>query len=201
MLAHPPQCPRALSALLVLLVSFAVPARATQVVGQDTPTLARGSSDIVIGEVAGTRSHWNDARTRIVTDVTVRVAETLKGAGPATITLTQLGGDVDGMHLEVEGSPVFRVGQRSVLFLWRDARGRAQVNGLAQGKYDIERGANGRDVVRRDLAGLTLREAGTLRLARAAAPETPVALDDFKAAIRRALATSAGADGKGGPPP
>lgn len=179
----------------VLAASSAV---ATQVVRLDTPALVRGSSDIVVGEVTGTVSRWNASHTRILTDVTVRVEESLKGSGASTLTLTQLGGDLDGLHLEIEGSPAFRSGERSVFFVWRDRQGRAQVNGLAQGKFDIVRdAASGRALVRRQLGGMTLLDPRTARTQRAAAAvEGAMPLDDFKAEIRRAMATSTPENGK-----
>jgi hypothetical protein len=183
--------------LLLLLALLAPPVHATQVVRLDTPALVRGSSDIVIGTVENSVSRWNAGHTRIVTDVTVRVDESLKGGGTSRLTLTQMGGDVDGLHLEVDGSPAFRAGQQSVFFVWRDSHGRAQVNGLAQGKFDIERdAASGRASVHRDLGELALRDPRTARLMRANAADGRVNLDDFKAEIRRAIAAPAQPSGK-----
>jgi hypothetical protein len=182
---------------LLLLALLAGPARATQVVALDTPELVRGSSDIVIGSVETTTSHWNPSHTHIVTDVTVRVEESMKGSGATTITLTQLGGDADGLHLEVDGSPAFRRGQRSVLFLWRDSHGRAQVNGLSQGKFDIERDpTTGRETVRRDLGTLALRDLRGAQLMRAGEVTARIGLEDFKSEIRRALLDTSSPSGK-----
>ncbi len=112
-------------------------ARATQVLHQDLRALTLGSSDIVIGRVEATEAHWNGSHTRILTEVTVAVGQTLKGRPAERLTLTQLGGEADGFRYEVPGSPAFRPGEEAVLFVWRDRQGRAQVNGLAQGKFDI----------------------------------------------------------------
>jgi hypothetical protein len=197
MASRPQLASCACACTLLLLALIAPPVCATQVVRLDTPALVRGSSDIVIGSVESTASRWNAARTHIVTDVTLRVDEALKGAPGATVTLTQMGGDVAGLHLEVDGSPVFRRGERSVFFLWRDSHGRAQVNGLAQGKFDIERDpATGRASVRRDLGALALRDPATSKLARPRAGVEHMSLDDFKADIRRALAGAAQPSGK-----
>jgi hypothetical protein len=185
-----------LFALVLLGATLAPSAFATQVLQQDTPALVQSSSDIVIGSVESAASHWNAKHTRIVTDVAVRVEESLKGANTPTVTLTQMGGDVDGMHLEVAGSPVFQRGQRSVFFLWRDSKGRAQVNGLAMGKFDIERDpATGRAMVRRQLDGLTLTGKTRATTTNAAKPER-MALDELRAEIRDALAAPARATGK-----
>ena len=68
-----------LTALLFLACS-ATMASATQVVQLDTRGLVRSSHDIVIGEVTASRSYWNPEHSRIFTDITVRIAESLKGA-------------------------------------------------------------------------------------------------------------------------
>ncbi len=175
----------ALAALLLLPAAHAL---ATQVVPLDTRGLVRSSHDIVIGDVLATRSYWNAERSRILTDVTVRVSESLKGAG-GEVTLTQVGGEVDGAVYEVHGSPVFRRGERALLFLWRDSRGRAQVNGLGQGKFDITRDpASGALTVQRPLPGLRFRDARSLGALRAGERAPAVPLADLVAEVRRVLA-------------
>jgi len=177
-----------LAAALLIPSLLPAPAAATQVVPLDTRGLVRSSSDIVIGEVIGKRSYWNAGRTRIFTDVIVRVGESLKGAGD-TVTLTQLGGEVDGATLDVPGSPSFRRGEQALLFLWRDGRGRPQVNGLAQGKFEIARDpATGSRMVERRLPGLAFRDARTLRPLAAGERPAAVPLADLVGEVRRLLA-------------
>src|SRR5262245_42185049 len=117
--------PRRLLALL-LGACLATAAAATSLIQLDTPALVRGSHDIVIGRVVSQRSHWNPGHSRILTDIVVAVDETLKGTTDAggTITLTQLGGVVDGARLAVAGSPTFAPGEEALLFVWRDPDGR-----------------------------------------------------------------------------
>lgn len=189
---------RRLLTLGALLLS-ALPASATQVVPLDTRELALGSSDIVVGTVESVRSYWTPNRSRILTDVTVRVSESLKGES-ATLVLTQMGGEVDGMKLSVEGSPVFRVGQEVLLFAWRDRNGRAQVNGLAQGKFDVTRDpATGVATVSRSLDGLAMRRAGTAGLVRTEAPSSRrlnAMLDDVRSILADAPRRQTEEDGR-----
>lgn len=176
----------ALSMTSVALLATAV--SATQVTRLDTRTMAQTSSEIVIGRVTGTQARWNDARTKIVTDVQVEVSESLKGESLATITLTQLGGEVDGARYNVPGCPAFRSGEEVLLFVWRDPQGRAQVNGLAQGKFEIQRDARtGEATVQRSLPGLALRDAKTLATRPTRGAVEPVRLSELKTAIREAL--------------
>jgi hypothetical protein len=176
---------------VLLLAAFALwasPAHATQMNHLDTRALARGSSDIVIGTVERVQSHWDAAHKRILTDVDVRVSESLKGAGGGVVTLTQMGGEVDGMRLEIEGSPAFRTGQETLLFLWRDRNGRAQVNGLAQGKFDIRRDPRtGTATVQRRLPGFGARDPRTLSLVPAGETAPDLSLDAVRSEIRTAL--------------
>jgi hypothetical protein len=177
--------------LALASLTLALPARATQVVQMDTRDLVHRSSDIVVGSVQSVRPYWNAAHTRILTEVVVDVGEALKGGGSSRITITQLGGELDGMRLAVAGTPVFEPGEQALLFLWTDAKGRRLVNGLAQGKFDIERDAvSGELLVRRNLDGLALLapKVGARALAQPLAPAaTRTRLADFEREIREAV--------------
>lgn len=178
------------SVMGVVLLALAVPpSLATQMIHLDTRALVRGSEDIVIGQVEQTRPYWNASHTKIFTAVEVRVSESLKGAPGGSITLTQLGGEVDGFRYSVPGSPVFAPGEEALLFVWRDPQGRAQVNGLAQGKFDIRRdAATGERTVQRALPGLAVRDARTLSLVPEGQPVPPLRLSELVREIRRAIA-------------
>ena len=175
------------TALAVILM--APVAGASQVLHQTLRDLALGSSDIVIGQVEGTRARWDDSHRRIVTEITVLVSESLKGAAAERLTLTQLGGDLDGFRYAVPGNPLFRPGEEALLFVWRDATGRAQVNGLAQGKFDITTDpATGQRMVQRTLEGMRVREARTLSLVKAGEPTPQLGLGEMLGEIRTILA-------------
>ncbi len=185
--------PRPFRALLLLpFVLAAATAGATTVVRMDTRALVTRSSDIVVGEVSATRSYWDESRTRILTDVTVRVESRLKGGAGGELTLTQLGGVVDGLRYHIEGSAAFAPGEEALLFVWRDPQGRAQVNGLAQGKFEIRRDAAGRATVQRSLPGLGVGDLKSLRPLRAGEAAPSLALDDLLAEVRRVLAEEGG---------
>jgi hypothetical protein len=167
----------------------ATPATASQVLHQTLRDLTLGSSDIVVGRVEATSAHWNEGHTRIVTDVTVSVSESLKGAPGERLVLTQLGGDVDGFRYAFAGSPRFQPGEEALLFVWRDARGRAQVNGLAQGKFDIRTdAATGARSVQRAVEGLQVRDLRALALVRPGEAVPRLGLDQLKDEIRTILA-------------
>ena len=174
--------PLALTALFIAGASLA-----TTVVHMDTRALVQRSHDIVIGTVEGSRSYWNADHTRILTEVTVNVSESLKGEGPGRLVLTQLGGELDGMRYHIEGSPRFARGEEALLFVWRDPQGRAQVNGLAQGKFEIGRDAGGTRVVQRATPGLAFRDPQSLRALPEGTAPARVTLDDMKREIASVL--------------
>lgn len=164
------------------------PAGATTLRFDDTRSLTRGSREIVIGQVESTRSYWNENRTRIFTDVTLRVTRSLKGSPGSSLTLTQLGGIVDGMRYAVPGCPVFRPGEEALFFVWRDAAGRAQLNGLAQGKFDIRRDpTTGAGFVQRAASGFGVRDLKRLERLSAGEASPELRLDDLIREIQRAL--------------
>jgi hypothetical protein len=174
---------------VLALTLSATPASASQVLHQTLRDLTLGSSDVVIGRVEETRTRWNESHTKIVTDITVSVSESLKGTAGERLVLSQLGGDLDGFRYAVPGSPLFRLGEEALLFVWRDAKGRAQVNGLAQGKFDIRTdGATGERTVQRGLEGLRVREARTLSLVKAGEQAPQLRLGDMLGEIRTILA-------------
>ena len=175
---------------MLLLASVA---GASQVVHLDTRGLTHESSDIVIGKVGEQRAHWNAAHTMIVTDVTILVDQALKGGVAGTLTLTQVGGEVEGMRYDVEGSPRFTTGEDVLIFVWRDAQGRPQVDGLGQGKFEIRRDpATGERSVQRSLPGLGVGDARSLRA-------QPTGGRGNARAARRPGARDPGRDGGGRP--
>jgi hypothetical protein len=136
-----------------LAVLGAGPALASTVTYMDTEALVRLSSVIVRGEVESIVSRPDASPTRVHTDVTIRVAESLKGAaGQERITLKLLGGSVDGYEGVVSGAPVFGKGERVLVFLTVTKKGALTVTGLHQGKFRIQ-SEGGVDVAVQEGAG------------------------------------------------
>ena len=66
-------------------------------------------------------------------------------------------------------------------------QGRAQVNGLAQGKFEIGRDANGARVVQRAIPGLAFRDPKSLRALPEGTAPGRVTLDELKREIETVL--------------
>lgn len=169
----------------LLLLGMALPAGATSLARMGARTLAGSSDAIVHGTVVSTQARWNENRTLIVTDVRIRVTESLKGETGEEITVTHPGGAIGALRVEVPGAGGFRAGEEVVLFLAPGPFQRSHVNGLALGRFDVRRDAvTGRKVVR----GLPAEGGGVLGAAQASAEEeAAVPLDRFLQDLRRVV--------------
>lgn len=132
--------------LFALIVAAAVPASASIFVAMDRAELVAASQAVVVGQVVGARSFWNEDATAILTEAVVRVDETVAGAAPRFVTVRTFGGTVGSLRIEAHGFPTFREGQRMVLFL-DGVDATAEVVGYQQGQYRIvTRASDGIDV-------------------------------------------------------
>lgn len=125
--------------LLCGLTLFPPPALATQVPYRTIGSLGSESPVVVRGEVSQVRTYWNDARTRILTEVSVRVSESYKGAPAGEVRIVQMGGELDGVRMTVAGSLEWNRGEDVVLFLEESLPGRYRVAGFSQGRFDVQR--------------------------------------------------------------
>ena len=118
-------------------------ALATTLVKADLSWLTRNSDAVVVGTVGSVHSRYTADRMRIMTNSEIAVSQTLKGQVPATVVVMQPGGEVGNVGQLVSGVARFSPGEEVVVFL--EKRGeRYVVTGLGQGKYTLERGADGR---------------------------------------------------------
>ncbi|MDX2033827.1 MAG: hypothetical protein SF339_24340 [Blastocatellia bacterium] len=143
--------PLILTAVCLLLV--VIPARATIMQYMEVEELTKLSSDVFHGQVLSTSVDWNAEHTRIYTTIRVRISEAFKGGlrRDQLITVTQLGGEKDGMRMDYVGRPEFAAGEWVALFTVRGKRDDFIVVGLKQGKMRVE-GSE----VKRDFTGLML---------------------------------------------
>jgi hypothetical protein len=123
----------------VLVISlWAVPvALATTVAELPLKDLVSMAPSIVVGVVESSSSRWNEDHSLIVTDVRIRVTDVLKGRNAGEIVITQPGGHVGKVRVDVDGAVAYRPGQETVLFLAPDARGHQQVLGVFRGRFDV----------------------------------------------------------------
>jgi hypothetical protein len=130
------------SALLLLAMTAmlvtAAPALATTIVPLSEQAMIHDAVAVVIGHVQRIESHWDPARRRIFTDITLAIDEVVKGELSVTeVTIRQTGGRVGRLHSWIDGSPEFDRGEKVLVFLRRNPDGTLRVGHLFQGKFSI----------------------------------------------------------------
>jgi len=119
-----------------------------QVIPLSFSELVFQADNIVVAEAIDKRSEWVNvgASRHIVTRITFRVYDTMKGLNRVLLPLEFLGGQVGDMRQEVSGVPEFAIGDRAVLFVSAD-RAASPLVGHMQGHFPINRAPDGTDYV------------------------------------------------------
>ena len=124
--------------VVLAIFLWAVPvARATTVVEMPLRDMVSMAPSIVVGTVQSSSSRWNEDRTLIVTDVRIQITDVIKGRNLGEVVVTQPGGQVGKIRVDVDGAVAYRPGQETVLFLAPDAHGHQQVLGVFRGRFDV----------------------------------------------------------------
>ena len=104
--------------------------------------LTHDAEVIVVGKVGHITSAWADGKSRIETQISVSINETIKGDAPGnTITVVVPGGEVDGVGEWYSHSAKFGQDEDVVLFAKKDTGGRYRVAGGEHGKLTISKDA------------------------------------------------------------
>ena len=133
--------------LWIVLVGTTVLAGA-QIIPMNFPAIVAAADTIVVAEAIDSRSEWvTTGQSRvIVTRITFRVAETLKGTERLLLPLEFLGGTVGNVRQDVSGVPTFDIGDRAVLFV-TGTRAASPIVGHSQGWFPINVAPNGTEHV------------------------------------------------------
>ncbi len=129
------------------LLGVAAPAAASVTLALDLDELVQSSEEVVLGTVIAKRSLYN-AERQIVTDVTIRVEDVMKGtcARGDDIVIRRLGGAVGDLGMRVAGEPTFAEGERAVVFAER-AGPHLRPTGMSQGVLRVRLADDGRELV------------------------------------------------------
>ncbi len=95
---------------------------------------------IVVGNVKEVKSAWDDNKTNIYTNVTIGIEKVVKGKKIEREVIVKIqGGEVGDLKQWVEGEPEFVSGEKVLLFLSREDKGKGFIlKSRFQGKYTIE---------------------------------------------------------------
>ncbi len=141
--------------LTCVLMFAAVGVQATTIVLPTDDQLVAKSPVIVEGTVVSTAPVMHDGS--IVTDTVINVARTIKGHTENTITVREMGGEIDGRITRVYGTPEFVAGERVLLFLEANPRGGYRTMDLFIGKFSEARAMNGNRLwLRQDVEDVNL---------------------------------------------
>lgn len=177
-----------------LLFSLGFLAHATTVIPPKFDELVSRAQVIFEGEVTGLQSQWigQGAEHRIVTFVTFKVDEALKGAPGASYSMRMLGGTVDGRTMEVSDAPKFKVGDHDVLFIENNGSQFIPLVGIQHGRFRVQKDQSGRDTLvtgggraLADVSQLGVNEGAT------AHSQAALSLHDFKSVIRARISQQA----------
>jgi hypothetical protein len=156
---------RRFTRLFALIVLLAWLGRADAVVLRKASfeTLVQRADAICKVRVVDKWIAWNAERSLIYTHYTLEVLQDIKGLTPSRVELTELGGSVGEIAMEVNGVPGYRVGEVAVVLLHAE-KGRLMTLNWFQGKFPLIREKSGRLRVAVPDGELLTEEAFTRRV-------------------------------------
>lgn len=149
--------PQAWALLTTMCVAIAAPtvASATVVLELSRDQLVERAGLIVRAKVMSQSYRWSEDHKQILTLSELAVSSYLKGAGPTTLTLRQLGGTMGELRSKIAGDAHLEVGQEVVLFL-KAGEGVVYLSALSQSAFVISKNRAGTSIVTRpDLGELS----------------------------------------------
>lgn len=167
--------------------------RATTVIPPTFDQLVNQAELIFQGTVTDLRPQWmgEGAERHIVTFVTFKIDDPIKGALNESYTIRMFGGTLDGQTMEATDTPRFKLGDRDILFVENNGTQFVPLVGIMHGRFRIQKEASGRENVSKD-NGAPVSDLAKLGLDEKAAATGPVlATAEFKAAIRQKLGQNA----------
>src|SRR5205085_2132009 len=171
------------------LVAGGTSLSATTVIPPTFDQLVDQAEVIFHGTVTKVNSEWigEGAQRHIVSYITFKVKDALKGAPGQTYTMRTFGGTVDGETMLIGDGPTFDVGDEDILFVENNGSQVVPLVGIMHGRFHVRRDASGQESVTTN-EDQPLRNVARLGRGTVSA-ETEPALSPaaFKAAIQNRL--------------
>lgn len=193
----------------VLLASAALLCSAAHALTVNVPSfteLVAKAELIARTEVIGVRSQRQPSPTGqpiIVTIVTFKVEERLKGSSPEQFEFTQLGGQVADEGLQIAGLPTWQMGDRDIVFVAGNGKVVCPLVGIPHGRFWIVTTGTSEYVARSDGSALVSTDDVSAPLGqphpadptapKAAGAAEPLTVAAFAAAVRAELTRAAAA--------
>jgi hypothetical protein len=183
------------SFLLMSFLAFSLSTvGATTVIPPTFDQLVNEAEMIFEGTVKETKSEWTGqgAERHIVTYVTFKIEDPIKGALGADYTIRMFGGTVDGRTMEATDTPRFKVGDRDILFVEKNGIQFIPLVGIMHGRFRVQQDdASAQESVAKDNGARVSDLAKLGNDEEAASAGHALSKADFKAAIRQKLAEKA----------
>lgn len=177
--------------LIVSLTGCVWTAQATTVIPPSFDQLVTQAELIFQGNVTDVRSQWvgEGAQRHIVSYVTFKVEDALKGKPGESYTIRMYGGTIDGESMGISDAPKFNVGDRDILFVENNGSQVIPLVGLMHGRFHVKRDQAGQEVVTNseDEPVKNVARLGENAQAAPSAGEANLTVTDFKAAVRHKL--------------
>jgi hypothetical protein len=181
---------RSFLVMSVLALSL-VTVRATTVIPPTFDQLVSDAEMIFEGTVTALRSEWTGEgdKRHIVTYVTFKIEDSIKGALGAEYTIRMFGGTVDGHTMEATDTPRFKVSDRDILFVEHNGTQFVPLVGIMHGRFHVKQDdASGQESIAKD-SGAQVSDTTKLGTdEKAASSGRALSKAEFKAAIRQKLA-------------
>jgi len=168
-------------------------ARATTVIPPTFDQLVVQAEMIFEGTVTATQPQWvgEGAERHIVTYVTFKIEDAIKGQPGDSYTIRMFGGTIDGHTMEATDTPRFKLGDRDILFVEHNGTQFVPLVGIMHGRFHVQDQGNGQQTVAKD-NGAPMSDVTKLGQDEdAAAKGNALTTADFKAAIRQKLSQTA----------
>ena len=141
-----------ISLTAIVLLSALHYSMATTVIPPTFNELVDEADAIFQGSVTSVKSEWvgEGSQRHIMTYVTFKVDQTIKGDVGASYTLRMLGGTVDGETMAVSDAPKFEVGNKDILFVQNNGTQFIPLVGIMHGRFHVRTDRAGREVVTKE---------------------------------------------------
>jgi hypothetical protein len=139
------------SKLLFIAALFAGAASlsATTVIPPTFDQLVDQAQEIFQGTVTKVNSEWvgEGADRHIVSYITFKVKDSLKGAPGQSFTMRTFGGTVDGETMMIGDGPTFDVGDEDIVFVENNGSQVVPLVGIMHGRFHVRKDGSGREIV------------------------------------------------------
>ena len=177
----------------IALLSIASQISATTVIAPTFAQLVNEAEVIFQGTVTASRSVWvgEGAQRDIMTYVTFKVDDAVKGTPGSSYIISMVGGTVGQDSMEISGAPKFKIGSRDLLFVQHNGQQFIPLVGIMHGRFRVQQDQSGRDVVMTDDKAPLSNTAELGVNEQNARAGSAMSVDQFKNAVRETIKQSA----------